>query len=100
MITPQAAGQRFIATGEMMWMIDIGRTLRERLGRKGRKAPKRELPNSAARLLALFVPQLRLLTSELGRTNDVTSEKARRLLGFAPRPAAQTIVDCANSLLA
>jgi len=84
----------------MMWMIDIAKTLRDRLGKKGRKVPQRELPNLAARALALFVPQLRLLTSELGRRNEVTSEKARRVLGFAPRPAADTIVDCANSLMA
>lgn len=100
MTAPQAADQRFLGTGEMMWMIDIAKTLRARLGEKARKAPRRELPNFAARVLALFVPQLRLLTSELGRRNDVTSEKARRLLGFAPRPAADTISDCANSLLA
>jgi len=100
MTAPQATDQRFLATGEMMWMIDIAKTLRDRLGKKGRKVPQRELPNLAARALALFVPQLRLLTSELGRRNEVTSEKARRVLGFAPRPAADTIVDCANSLMA
>ena len=51
------------------------------------------------RLLALFVPGLRMLVSELGRRNPSTSEKARRVLGFAPRPATDTVVDCAESLL-
>lgn len=99
MTAPEAAGQRFLATGEMMWMIDIAKTLRAHLGTNGSKVPRRELSNFAARVLALFVPQLRFLTSELGRRNDVTSAKARKLLGFAPRPAADTIMDCANSLL-
>ncbi len=99
MTAPNATNQRFLATGEMMWMVDIAKTLRARLGKNGRKAPRRELSNFAARALALFVPQLRLLISELGRRNEVTSGKARKLLGFAPRPAVDTIVDCANSLM-
>jgi nucleoside-diphosphate-sugar epimerase len=97
---PEAAGQRFIAAGEFLWMADVARLLRERLGRAAAKVPKRELPNFVARFLALFSPQLRSLAPELGRRNDLTAEKARRLLGFAPRPAADTIADCARSLLA
>jgi nucleoside-diphosphate-sugar epimerase len=97
---PEAAGQRFIAAGEFLWMADIARHLRERLGRAAGKVPRRELPNAVARFLALFSPQLRSLAPELGRRNDLTAQKARRLLGFAPRPAADTIADCAQSLLA
>ena len=44
------------------------------------------------------IPQLRTLTADLGRRNALTSDKARRVLGFAPRPAADTVVDCARSL--
>jgi len=47
----------------------------------------------------LFVPMLRNFVSSLGRKNDLTAAKARRMLGFAPRPATTTIVDCAESLL-
>ena len=49
--------------------------------------------------MAVFSPQLRTLAPMLGKRNEVTSEKARRVLGFAPRPAAETVVDCAESLL-
>ena len=41
----------------------------------------------------------RKLTPDLGRRNTLTSDKARRVLSFTPRPAADTVVDCARSLL-
>ena len=100
MIAPEAAGQRFLAAGDFMWMEDIARTLRERLGAGASNVPTRRLPNVVVRFLSLFLPHLRMLTPLLGRTNRVSSEKARRVLGFSPRPAAATIVDCAESLIA
>jgi len=99
MIEPRAAGERFLGTGELMWMMDIATTLRARLGARGAKVPTRQLPSFVVHLLALVSPQLKALTPELGRRNDVTSEKARHVLGFAPRPAVETIVDTANYLL-
>ena len=98
MTAPQAAGQRFLATGEFMWMSDVAATLRKALGPRAAKVPTRRLPDLAFRALALFNPQFRMLAQEVGRRNPVSSDKARRMLGFAPRPAAQTVIDCANSL--
>jgi nucleoside-diphosphate-sugar epimerase len=100
MAAPEAAGQRFIAAGDFMWMEDIATTLRSRLGGRAPKVPTHRLPNAAVRFLSLFIPPLRMLVPDLGRVNRLTSEKARRVLGFHPRPAATTVVDCAESLLA
>jgi dihydroflavonol-4-reductase len=99
MISAEAAGQRFLATGDFMWMKDIASTLRARLGERASKVPTRGLPDFVVRFLSLFIPQMRMLTRDLGRRNDVTSEKARRVLGFSPRPATTTVVDCAESLV-
>jgi nucleoside-diphosphate-sugar epimerase len=90
MTSSQAAGQRFIATGEMLWMGDVATTLRDGLGHRGAKVATRRLPDGVVRLLALFGPPLRAFTAALGRRNGVTSAKAMRLLNFAPRPAATT----------
>jgi len=97
---PAAAGQRFIAAGEFLWLAQIAQILRGALGDRAGRVPTRVLPNAAVRLAALFIPQLRWTIPFLGRTNPRTAEKARRELGFAPRPAAQTLVECAESLLA
>ncbi|HVH05373.1 MAG TPA: NAD-dependent epimerase/dehydratase family protein [Myxococcota bacterium] len=100
MTSPAAAGERFLAVGEFLWMKEIADALRAKLGARAARVPTRAMPDLAVRLLALFVPQLRMLAADLGRRNPSTAEKARRLLGFAPRPAADTVVDCAESLLA
>jgi dihydroflavonol-4-reductase len=99
MTAPDAAGQRFIAGGDFMWMADIARTLRSQLGARAGKVPTRRLPDIVVRFLSLFLPHVRMLTPLLGRTTHLTSEKARRVLGFSPRPAAATVTDCARSLL-
>jgi len=99
MTAPEAAANRFIAAGDFRWMEDIATTLRLKLGSRAGKVPTRRMPNFVFRLLSLFVPVLRSFVSSLGRRNDLTAAKARRMLGFAPRPATTTIVDCAESLL-
>jgi dihydroflavonol-4-reductase len=99
MTSPGAAGQRFIAANEFMWMEDVAKSLRSSLGNRAEKVPTRVLPNFVVRSLALFIPLLRSLAPELGRRNELTSAKARRVLGFSPRPATVTVADCAESLL-
>jgi dihydroflavonol-4-reductase len=99
MLAPEAAGERFIGAGEFMWMIDIARTLRAKLGSRAPKVPTRTMPNGVVKFLGLFIPLLRRLVPDLGRRNELTTAKARRVLGFAPRAASTTLVDCAESLL-
>lgn len=100
MTAPEAAGERFLATGEFMWMRDMALALRAGLGDAARKAPTRNLPNLAVRLAALADPTLREIMPALGRRHRHTTAKARRLLDWQPRPAAETVVDCGRSLLA
>ncbi len=99
MTAPEAAGERFLAAGEFQWMAEIAATLRAKLGRRAVKVPTRRLPRFLVRLLLPFNPQLRSIAPLIGRKFALTTQKARRRLGFAPRPAAETIVDCAESLL-
>jgi dihydroflavonol-4-reductase len=99
MTASEAAANRFIAAGDFMWMEDIATTLRLKLGSRANKVPTRRLPDLVFRLSSLFVPVLRNFVSSLGRKNELTAAKAHRMLGFSPRPAATTIVDCAKSLL-
>ena len=101
MTSPDAAGQRFLATGEFMPMAEMARVLREGLGADGRSVPTRQVPDVVVRFAARFLDRsLREITPALGRRNRHTSEKARRVLGWAPRPARETVLDCARSLIA
>jgi nucleoside-diphosphate-sugar epimerase len=99
MTSPEAAGERFIAVGEFLWMADVAAELRAKLGSSAAKVPTRKLPDFALRALSVFDPALRAVTPMLGRKYVHTSAKAKRVLGWQPRPAATTVVDCAESLI-
>jgi dihydroflavonol-4-reductase len=100
MTAPAAAGQRFLATGEFTWMRDMAARLRASLGPAAQRVPTRQLPDFVVRLAARFDADLRSITVSLGRRNRHTTDKALRLLGWQPRPAADTVADCARSLIA
>ncbi|WP_327402132.1 NAD-dependent epimerase/dehydratase family protein [Streptomyces sp. NBC_01288] len=101
MTDTSAAGERRLASaGRSLRTVEVARILRGRLGDRAPKAPTRELPLVLARFLGRFTPQLRALRPQLGQDFDATGAKAQRLLGWTPRPVADTIADTAESLLA
>lgn len=100
MTAPAAASQRLLGTGQFLWMAEISQVLREQLGDAASKVPTRNIPDWLLRLLARFDPLLRVLTPNLGRSHRHTTDKAWRLLGWQPRPARVTVLDCARSLIA
>lgn len=95
MITPEAAGERFIVAGRFLWMAEIAAVLRDKLGAD---TPRRVLPNWLVRLLVPFMPNLRTLAPLIGRRFEIDTSKGQRVLGVRPRPAEDTLIDCANSL--
>jgi dihydroflavonol-4-reductase len=99
MTHPAAAGERFLGAGEFWWMSQIAEVLRNGLGPQARKVPKAELPNWVLRLAANFDPVVKSVAFELGKERGVSCEKAKRLLGWDPRPYAESILDCGTSLL-
>ncbi len=100
MTHPAARGERFLAVaGDFLSMRDFARVLKDRLGPAARKVASRELPDWLVRLASLWDPAVKQILPELGRRKNATSDKARRVLGWSPRPAAEAIVATAESLL-
>jgi len=100
MTAPAAAGERFLATGEFTWMAQMARTLRDGLGSDAKKVRTFQIPDFTVRLAARFGDRsLREIIPALGRRNRHSTDKARQLLGWQPRPAEQAVLDCARSLL-
>lgn len=99
MTTPAAANERFLATGELVWLADIANVLRENFKSYSRAIPSIILPNPVMHALALMKPELRELTCSLDRKNRHSTAKAEAILGWRPRPAHESIVDCAKSLI-
>jgi nucleoside-diphosphate-sugar epimerase len=99
MTNPAAKGERFLAiAGDFMTIEEIARVLRARMGDAGARVPTRVLPNWMVRLASLTDPSLRQVVPELGKSKSATNEKARRLLGWAPRSNEDSIVATAESL--
>lgn len=99
MTSPAAAGERFLGAGPFFWMQDVARVLKERLGPAARKVPLNTIPDMMVRLSSLFDPAVRAVAFELGRARPVSNEKAKRVLGWAPRSNEEAIVACAESLI-
>jgi nucleoside-diphosphate-sugar epimerase len=100
MTNPAAKGERFLAVaGDFMSILDIATVLRSRMGAAARRVPTRQLPNWLVRVAALLDPAVKQILPELGKRKNATNEKARRLLGWAPRSNEDSIVATAESLL-
>lgn len=96
---PGIAGERFIAAGPFLKLIDVARILKTAMPEQARKVPTRRLPDWLVRVSALFNPMIRQIVGELGNVRDASSAHALAVLGWQTRPVEQSIVDCAHSLI-
>ena len=100
MTHPAAKGERFLAVaGDFMSMLDIAKVLKRRIGESAVRVPTWQLPDWLVRVAALRDPAVKLILPELGKVKNATNEKARRLLGWAPRPNEEAVVATAESLV-
>ena len=96
---PEAVGNRYICAGDHVWMADMGRMLAEEFGPRGFRVPTRVVPDVLVRAIALFDKGIRLTLPTLGRSELLSSEKARRELGWSMRPVRETVLETAESLI-
>lgn len=85
---PEAAGQRFLLSADVLWLHEIGAILARAYPE--RKLPRRELPSWLVRMVAKVHPMLRQTIHHLDRKRTYANYKAQDLLGIdfiAPREA-------------
>jgi nucleoside-diphosphate-sugar epimerase len=100
MTHPAAKGERFLAVaGDFLSLREIARVLKDRMGTSAGRVPTWPLPNWLVRIAALRDPAVKQILPELGKRKNATSEKARRMLGWAPRSREEAIVATAESLV-
>lgn len=95
MVVQEAAGKRFIVGLENTSWIEIARLLATRY-----KVPARSLPSWLLKIVAVFDKTAAVAVPELGKRQDVTSERARTLLGMAFRDLQTMVFDMAESMIA
>ena len=100
MTAPEAAGERFLAVaGDFLSLREMALALKKGMGDAARRVPVRELPDWLLRVVALVDKSAGQIVPELGKSKNATNEKARRVLGWTPRPADEAVVATAESLL-
>ena len=99
METPEAAGHRYICAGPSMWMGDIAAILDTAFGPHGYRIPTRTLPYWLMWANARFDKTIRLALSYYGVPVLVSADKAKQELGWAPRPASESILAAGDSMI-
>ncbi|SDT01704.1 NAD-dependent epimerase/dehydratase family protein [Actinoplanes derwentensis] len=90
MTAPGAAGERvLLANGQPLSMAQIAAVL---------QVEGRRVPDLLVRLAALVKPEFRSVAGELGHVKKISGAKARRVLGWQPRPAEEAILAAAASM--
>jgi dihydroflavonol-4-reductase len=93
------SGGRYLGVADTMWLIEIARALRERLGAAARRAPTRVLPDWAVRLVGIFDPAARLAVPELGKYVRADNTATRRALAMQFMPGADAAAAMGRSLI-
>ncbi len=100
MTHPAAKEERFLCVAEdFVSMLEIAQMLKRRMGEAAKRVPTRQLPNWLVRIAALRDPAVKVILPELGKRKNGTNEKARRVLGWAPRSNEESVVATAESLV-
>jgi dihydroflavonol-4-reductase len=97
---PGMAGERFIACAGFLKLREVAAILRAGLGERARRVPTRELPDWVVRLAAPFSPLVRAAATELGSIRHCDASHARDRLEWLPRPQQESILQCAEDLIA
>lgn len=93
-------GSRFPAASRFMWFSEIAAVLRDEFGDRAKKVPTRTAPDLAMKLMALFDGGIKTIIPELGQHRSIDPSHTIETLGWSPRPAQQTVIECAQSLFA
>lgn len=99
MVNPKANGQRFLALAdEVIRFHDMAMLLRNKLGDRAKNVTTKIAPDWLVRVFALFKPSFKEIAGQLGRNKKASNEKAKKLLGWAPRNHEEAILASAESL--
>jgi nucleoside-diphosphate-sugar epimerase len=99
MTDPKAKGERFSCTSEVISMIDIARTIREKRPKAAKNVPTRTFPDWMIKAFSFFDSSIKQIIPELGKTPEISNKKAKELLGWNPRSVEESIIDTVDSLL-
>jgi dihydroflavonol-4-reductase len=99
MMTPHAAGQRFICAEANHSLMEIAQILKTHYRSRGFKVPTRRLPSIAVKTMAIFDTTVRLALNDLDTSQNVDGSKIRSVLGWRPRDLTTMTTSMADSMI-
>ncbi len=100
MVSPNAAGQRFLAIGgEIMSFQEIAVVLKNNMGEHGKLITTRIMPDWMIRVASLFNAKAKWVLPQLNKVKTASNDKAKNLLGWEPRSNEEALVASADSLI-
>lgn len=99
MTAPEAAGKRFVLAIEHASLLDIATVLRDNFSGRGFKVPTRKVPGWLLKLVSVWDKTAKLAVQELGKRQDVSHERATRILGWQPRPLDEMVTSMGESMI-
>lgn len=92
-----ANGERFIAQSEEMTMPDMAKLLK--VSYTDKKVSAMVIPDFVINVMAKFQVPMKVLNTMIGLEYHYDTSKAKRILGWKPRFAKETVIDTAEYLI-
>ena len=100
MTNPDAKGQRFLATSDVSTSLPkIAKILHSQPDEFSKNVTTKVMPDWLVKILSIFKPELKLISSQLGKVKVLSNEKAKRVLNWQPRSTETIVIETANSLV-
>jgi dihydroflavonol-4-reductase len=94
---PAADGQRFLAHSEDMSMPEMAKILKAEYPDK--KVKTTVVPDFIVHIMARSQTPMKVLNTMVGMKYRLDNSKARKTLGWDPRPARETVLDAADYMI-
>lgn len=99
METPAAAGNRYIATSQLIWAREMASVLAGRYRPLGYRIGTGPMPYWLMWVVSRFDPSARLALTTWGRAYRTSAAKAEKELGWTSRPPSDSVLDTAASMI-
>jgi len=99
MVTPEAAGQRFLCVSEQFWIQEAAVILNKHFAARGYKIKMTILPSWLIYIVAVFIKPVRLTLRSLDKETHVDTSHIRKILNWKPRNLEEMVVSMAESLI-
>ncbi len=99
MIVPEAAGRRFLVTGDRFWLKDVADMYDKEFRKYGYSIPTRVMPKFLIRVFALFKEDAKFALQYWGKAYDYDNTPMKEVLSVTPRDVHQGFLEIAYSMI-